>query len=55
VVCGLAIAMEAGILLGAAYLLKRRLWLAVGIHAGWNFTQGWVFSVPVSGGTPCEG
>ena len=45
-----AIAIEAGILLGAAYLLTRRLWLAVGIHAAWNFTQGWVFSVPVSGG-----
>lgn len=46
----LAIAIEAGILLGAAYLLTRRLWLAIGIHAAWNFTQGWVFSVPVSGG-----
>lgn len=45
-----AIAMEAGILLGAAYLATRRLWLAVGIHTAWNFTQGWVFSVPVSGG-----
>ena len=44
-----AIAMEAGILLGAAYLVTRRLWLAVGIHAAWNFTQGWVFSIPVSG------
>lgn len=44
-----AIAVEAGILLGAAYMLTRRLWLAVGMHAGWNFTQGWVFSVPVSG------
>ncbi|HQV04002.1 MULTISPECIES: type II CAAX endopeptidase family protein [unclassified Novosphingobium] len=46
----LAIALEAGILLGAAYLLTRRLWLAIGIHAAWNFTQGWIFSVPVSGG-----
>lgn len=46
----LAIALEAGILLGAAFLLTRRLWLAIGIHAAWNFTQGWVFSVPVSGG-----
>lgn len=46
----LAISLEAGILLGAAYLLTRRLWLAIGIHAAWNFTQGWVFSVPVSGG-----
>ena len=45
-----AIAVEAGILLGAAWMLTRRLWLAVGIHAAWNFTQGWVFSIPVSGG-----
>lgn len=45
-----AIAMEAGILLGAAYLWTRRLWVPMGIHAAWNFTQGWVFSVPVSGG-----
>lgn len=51
----LAIAMEAGILLGAAYLYTRRLWLAMGIHAAWNFTQGWVFSVPVSGGKAPEG
>lgn len=50
-----AIAMEAGILLGAAYLWKRRLWIPIGIHAAWNFTQGWVFSVPVSGGKAPEG
>jgi len=46
----IAISVEAGILLGAAYMLTRRLWLAIGLHAAWNFTQGWVFSVPVSGG-----
>jgi len=45
----LAIASEAGIMLGAAYMLTRRLWLAVGLHGGWNFTQGWVWSIPVSG------
>jgi membrane protease YdiL (CAAX protease family) len=50
-----AIAVEAGILLGAAYLYTRRLWLASGLHAGWNFTQGWIFSIPVSGGHPAEG
>ena len=44
-----SIMVEAGILLGAAYLYTRRLWLAAGMHAGWNFTQAWVFSVPVSG------
>jgi hypothetical protein len=43
------------LLLGAAYLLTRRLWLAMGIHSGWNFTQGWIFSVPVSGGKAPEG
>lgn len=47
---GFAIAVEAGIMLGAAYLITRRLWLAIGIHAGWNFAQGWLFSIPVSGG-----
>ena len=41
--------IEAGILLGAAYLYTRRLWLAAGLHAAWNFTQGWVFSIPISG------
>lgn len=45
-----AIALEAGLLLGGAYMLTRRLWLAIGIHAAWNFTQGWIFSIPVSGG-----
>ena len=45
----LAIAIEAGILLGGAYMLTRSLWLAIGIHAGWNLTQGLVFDVSVSG------
>jgi membrane protease YdiL (CAAX protease family) len=45
-----SIALEAGILLGAAFLLTRRLWLAAGVHAGWNFTQGGVFGANVSGG-----
>lgn len=51
----LAIAMEAGILLGAAYMVTRRLWLACGLHTAWNFTQGWVYSAPVSGGKAPEG
>lgn len=44
-----AIALEAGVMLGAAYVLTRRLWLAIGIHAAWNFTQSGIFSVPTSG------
>ena len=43
------IAMEAGILLGAAYMLTRGLWLPMGLHAAWNFTQGEIFDVNVSG------
>jgi membrane protease YdiL (CAAX protease family) len=45
-----AIAIEAGILLGAAYMLTRRLWFAVGIHIAWNYVQGAVFGIAVSGG-----
>ena len=44
-----AIALEAGVLLGGAYMLTRNLWLAMGLHAAWNFTQGEIFDVPVSG------
>ena len=44
-----AIALEAGILLGACYLLTRRLWLAIGLHAAWNFVQGGIFGSDISG------
>ena len=45
-----AISIEAGVLLAAAFMLTRRLWLCIGAHIAWNFTQGGVFSVAVSGG-----
>ena len=45
----LAIALEAGILLGAAYAFTRNLWFAIGLHLGWNFTEGGIFGVSVSG------
>jgi uncharacterized protein len=45
-----AIALEAGVLLGAAYAYTRNLWFAIGIHIGWNFTEGGVFGAAVSGG-----
>ncbi len=44
-----AIAVEAGFLLGVMYMLTRRLWFCIGVHAAWNFVQGGVFSVPISG------
>ena len=44
-----AIAVEAGVLLGGAYMLTRSLWAPIGLHAAWNFTQGYIYDVPVSG------
>jgi membrane protease YdiL (CAAX protease family) len=45
-----AIALEAGVLLAAAYAATRTLWLPIGIHFGWNFTEGGIFGAAVSGG-----
>lgn len=44
-----AIAIEAGVMLGGAYMLTRSLWLPIGLHFGWNMTQGLIWDVPVSG------
>ena len=44
-----AIALEAGILLGAAYAMTQRLWLPIGLHLGWNFAEGSIFGMSVSG------
>ena len=47
----MAIALEAGVLLGLAYAATRSLWLPIGLHFGWNFTEGGVFGAAVSGMT----
>ena len=44
-----AIGVEAGMLLGAAYVLTRRLWFAIGLHFAWNFLQAGVFGPNLSG------
>jgi uncharacterized protein len=44
-----AIPMEAGLLLAAAYMVTRRLWIGIGLHMAWNFVQSGVFSGIVSG------
>ena len=50
----LAIAIEAGLLLGAAYKWSGSLWLPIGIHWTWNYTQGNIFGLAVSGGNTGE-
>lgn len=37
-------------MLAAIYVITRRLWAAIGVHAAWNFTQGGIYGIPVSGG-----
>ena len=44
-----AIAIEAGLMLGMLYHVTRSLWPCIGMHAAWNFMQGTVFGIPVSG------
>lgn len=51
----LFIAVEAGILLGAAVMLTRRLWLSIGFHLAWNYTQSAIFSGIVSGNDAAAG
>ena len=36
-------------MLAAAYAWSRNLWLPIGIHFAWNFTEGGVFGAVVSG------
>ncbi|MGW2399714.1 CPBP family intramembrane glutamic endopeptidase [Kitasatospora sp. NPDC001664] len=46
-----AIAVEAGVLLGAAFLWRRSIWFAAGLHFTWNAAEQ-LLGIPVSGHTP---
>jgi uncharacterized protein len=50
VISTVAIALEAGLLLGLAFAYAHSLWFPIGIHLGWNFCEGGVFGAAVSGG-----
>jgi len=45
----LAIAVEAGLLLGAAYLATGALWMPIGVHLGWNTMISGVLGATTSG------
>ncbi len=38
-----------GVLMGYAYLQSGSLWFPLGLHFGWNFTQGTLLGMPISG------
>jgi uncharacterized protein len=45
-----AIAVEAGVILAGAYAVTTRLWMPIGLHFGWNFAEGTIWGMSVSGG-----
>ena len=51
----LAIAIEAGGMLAAAYAATRNLWVPNGLHFGWNFAEGAIFGTDISGKSAPEG
>lgn len=46
---GLCVGIEAGFLMGAAYIYKRNLWFPIAIHFAWNFMQSGFFGAITSG------
>jgi len=48
-IVGIGLAIQAGLLLAAAYIYSRNLWFPIAIHFAWNFTQGGIFGANVSG------
>ncbi len=44
-----AIAIEAGLVMGAAFKCSGTLWLPIGIHWAWNYVEGNVLGFAVSG------
>ncbi|MYY04005.1 MULTISPECIES: CPBP family intramembrane glutamic endopeptidase [unclassified Streptomyces] len=51
----IAIAIEAGGMLAAAYAATRSLWVPIGVHFGWNFAAAGIFSTEVSGNDTPQG
>lgn len=53
---GVSIALTGGLLMSAAYVVTRSLWLPIGLHFAWDFTHAGIFGVALSGsGEPPRG
>ncbi|PWA03931.1 CPBP family intramembrane glutamic endopeptidase [Flavobacterium psychrotolerans] len=46
---GLCVGIEAGFLMGTAYIYSRNLWFPIAIHFAWNFMQSGIFGAITSG------
>lgn len=53
-VSALCVSIEAGILLGAAFIYSRNLWFSIAIHFAWNFMQSGIFGAITSGNEKAE-
>jgi membrane protease YdiL (CAAX protease family) len=53
------IAFNGGLILGLVYMATGRLWMSIGLHIGWDFTEGAILGVDHSNGlllsTPVAG
>ncbi|WP_207427973.1 CPBP family intramembrane glutamic endopeptidase [Pedobacter sp. SYSU D00535] len=49
ILAAVGLAIQAGLLLGAAYIYSRNLWFPIALHFAWNFTQSAIFGANVSG------
>jgi len=50
-ISALCVAVEAGVLLGAAFIYRRNLWFPIALHFAWNFMQSGIFGAITSGTT----
>lgn len=48
-IAAIGLAIQAGLLLGAAYIFSRNLWFPIAIHFAWNFTETGIFGAIISG------
>lgn len=44
-----AVGIEGGLMVGLVWMATRRLWMVIGLHFAWNYTQSALFGLNVSG------